>query len=52
MTEPPDVSLLAFPADGEGDHDPMVLNVESIRKVTPLDATFVPREIRADDLPG
>lgn len=51
LIEPPNVSLLAFPADGAEDGAALLLNIERIRKVTPLDTTFTPREIRPEDLP-
>ncbi|MEI6240013.1 MAG: hypothetical protein WCR51_06465 [Planctomycetia bacterium] len=51
VIEPPAVSLLAFPADGEAAATPVVLDIERIRKVTTLDRTFTPREIRPEDLP-
>lgn len=50
LIEPPDVSLLAFPADGATDGAPVLLNIERILRVTPLDTTFTPREIRPEDL--
>lgn len=50
VIEPPAVKLLAYPADGGADGDPVLLNIERIRKVTPLDSTFIPRDVRLDDL--
>ncbi len=51
LIEPPNVSLLAFSADGVAVGVPVVLNIDRIRKVTPLDTTFAPRAIGPEDLP-
>ena len=50
VIDPPMVRLLAFPV---GDHAtaPVLLDIEKIAKVTPLDVTFVPRPLRPEDLP-
>jgi predicted DNA-binding transcriptional regulator YafY len=50
VIEPPTVSLLAYPADGAADGVPVLLDIERIRKVTPLDTTFTPRDVRPEDL--
>lgn len=47
---PPTVSLLAFPAHGAAEAEPVILDIERIRKVTPLDATFTPRPISPEEL--
>jgi predicted DNA-binding transcriptional regulator YafY len=49
VIEPPLVSLLAYPADSKADGVPVLLNIERIRKVTPLDTTFTPRDVRPED---
>jgi predicted DNA-binding transcriptional regulator YafY len=46
LIDPPLVSLLAYPADGAADGVPVLLDIERIRKVTPLDTTFTPRDVR------
>jgi predicted DNA-binding transcriptional regulator YafY len=51
VIDPPQVSLLAFPAASKDGEPPVMLNVERIRRVTPLDVTFVPRPLRDDDMP-
>jgi predicted DNA-binding transcriptional regulator YafY len=50
VIEPPMVSLLAYPADSKADGIPVLLDIERIRKVTPLDTTFTPRDVRPEDL--
>jgi predicted DNA-binding transcriptional regulator YafY len=49
VIEPPVVSLLAYPADSKADGIPVLLNIERIRKVTPLDTTFTPRDVRPEE---
>lgn len=46
------VKLLAFPADGQPATAPVFINIERIRKVTPLDTTFTPRDVRLEDVIG
>jgi predicted DNA-binding transcriptional regulator YafY len=50
IIEPPLVRLLAFPVGSEAS-EPLLLDIEKIAKVTPLDVTFVPRPLRPEDLP-
>jgi predicted DNA-binding transcriptional regulator YafY len=50
VIEPPAVRLLAFPV-GADTNQPVLLDIEKIAKVTPLDVTFVPRPIRPEDMP-
>jgi predicted DNA-binding transcriptional regulator YafY len=50
IIEPPAVRLLAFPSGSETSK-PLLLDIEKIAKVTPLDVTFVPRPLRPEDLP-
>jgi hypothetical protein len=50
IIEPPLVRLLAFPVGSEVS-EPLLLDIEKIAKVTPLDVTFVPRPLRPEDLP-
>lgn len=50
VIEPPHVSLLAFTADGMDSGKTVLLNIERIRRVTPLDSTFTPREVRPEEL--
>lgn len=45
VIRPPVVQLLGFPAGATADVKPMLLDIERIEKVTPLDVTFVPRPI-------
>lgn len=52
VISPPDVRLLAFLADGDAGGAPVLVDIERISKVTPLDTTFMPREIRPEDLLG
>lgn len=52
LIEPPNVSLLAFAADNAAAGVPVVLNIDRIRKVTPLDTTFAPRDVRLEDVIG
>lgn len=46
----PVVKLLAFPADGQAARTPVLIDIERIRKVTSLDTTFTPRDVRIDDV--
>jgi predicted DNA-binding transcriptional regulator YafY len=48
VIRPPVVKLLGFPAGATDDVKPMLLDIERIEKVTPLDVTFVPRPIDPD----
>lgn len=48
VIEPPAVRLLAFSADGSADEPPVLIDIERIGKVTPLDAKFSPRPIGQD----
>ena len=50
VIRPPDVSLLAFPVDPQDDQRPTLIKIETIRKVTPLDVTFVPRPVDLESL--
>jgi len=52
VIEPPVVRLLAFPADGQPATQPVLIDIERIRKVTPLDTTFTPRDVRFEDVVG
>lgn len=52
MIEPPVVRLLAFPADGQPATAPMLIDIERIRKVKPLDVAFTPRDVHLDDVLG
>lgn len=52
VIRPPVVQLLGFPADSSGDGQAVLLDIERIEKVTPLDVTFVPRSLDADSLPS
>jgi predicted DNA-binding transcriptional regulator YafY len=45
VIEPPAVRLLAFAADARNGEPPILIDIEKIGKVTPLDTTFVPRPI-------
>ena len=45
VVRPPVVRLLGFPAGATTDGQPMLLDIERIEKVTPLDVTFVPRPL-------
>lgn len=49
VIDPPNVRLFAFPADGVADEPPVLLNIDRIRKVTPLDTTFTPRDVRPEE---
>jgi predicted DNA-binding transcriptional regulator YafY len=51
IIEPPSVRLLAFSVGANHDASPLLLDIEKIAKVTPLDVTFVPRPLRPEDLP-
>jgi hypothetical protein len=48
----PVVKLLAFPADGQPATAPVFINIERIRKLTPLDTTFTRRDVRLEDVIG
>ena len=50
VIDPPRVRLLAFPV-GPQAAEPVLLDIEKIAKVTPLDTTFTPRPLRPEDLP-
>lgn len=50
VIEPPAIRLLAFPV-GVETSKPLLLDIEKIAKVTPLDVSFVPRPLRPEDLP-
>jgi len=52
MIEPPVVRLLAFPADVQPANAPMLIDIERIRKVKPLDVAFTPRDVHLDDVLG
>ena len=45
VIEPPAVRLLAFSANGENSQPPLLIDIERIGKVTPLDTRFVPRPL-------
>lgn len=47
VIRPPVVRLLGFHAGGKADAPPMLLDIERIEKVTPLDVMFVPRPLGA-----
>ena len=50
VIRPPDVSLLAFPVEPQDDQRPTLIKIETIKKVTPLDVTFVPRPVDLESL--
>jgi len=52
VIEPPMVRLLAFVADGQPATQPVLIDIERIRKVTPLDTKFTPRHVRLEDVIG
>lgn len=52
VIEPPVVRLLAFPADGQAAVQPLLIDIERIRKVTSLDTKFTPRDVRLEDVMG
>lgn len=45
VIRPPVVQLLGFPAGADAEVQPMLMDIERIEKVTPLDTTFVRRSI-------
>ena len=50
VIKPPEVNLLAFPATPPDVERPVLINLNRIRKVTPLDVTFVPRPVDLENL--
>jgi hypothetical protein len=50
VIRPPLVQLLGFPAHSSSDDQPLLLDIERIEKVTPLDVTFVPRSLSTEFL--
>lgn len=48
----PSVQLLGWDVTNGSDHRPLLVNVDAIEKVTPLDAAFEPRPIDPDSLSG
>lgn len=51
LIRPPVVRLLGFAADATAEAEPVLLDIERIENVTPLDATFVPRLLHPDGTP-
>jgi len=49
VIRPPVVQLLAFPADATAEAKPLLLDIERIEKVNPLDVTFAPRPLDPDE---
>lgn len=39
----PAIQLLCYPPDAAGDADPLLLDIDRIERIAPLDVTFVPR---------
>lgn len=52
VIRPPLVQLLGFSAGTTSEGKPMLLDIERIEKVTPLDVTFVPRPLESDSSNG
>ena len=51
LIRPPRVQLVGFPTDASADGQPVLVDIERIGKVTPLDVTFVPRPLDPRHLP-
>jgi len=45
VIDPPKVSLLAYPANAKDGAPPLLLAINTIKKVTQLDVTFTPRPV-------
>lgn len=45
IIRPPRVKLLAFPAEADASASPLIVDLERIEKVVPLDNTFTPRHL-------
>ena len=45
VIDPPKVSLLAYPANAKDGDQPLLLAINTIKKVTQLDVMFTPRPI-------
>ena len=45
LIRPPRVQFVGFPTDASADGQPVLVDIERIGKVTPLDVTFVPRPL-------
>jgi predicted DNA-binding transcriptional regulator YafY len=51
VIEPPRVRLLAFSTNGKDGDPPLLIDIERIGKVTPLDTTFKPRPVPMEGRP-